>query len=118
LSLGGLLPVAFAVTRKLSGRLGRSLPFFVISGSVSGTKAPHAEPVSAGPVSAFFLTVSAVSAAGAVQPVRPAWLTHSATLMVHWPLPHPSVSQAGSPSVQSSLFGFVAAVVPSVFRVT
>lgn len=81
--------------------------------------APHAELSSAlGGVSAFFFTVTLLSLDGGVQPVNPVWLMQSWTPMVHFPLPHPSVSQLGSPSVHSSFFVLVAAEVPSVFRVT
>jgi len=83
LSAGGFVPVAFATTPILSGLLGFSLPFFTTSGITSSVNAAQAELSSAGPVSTFFLMVSAVSAAGAVHPVSPSWLTHSATPMVH-----------------------------------
>jgi len=71
LSVGGLLPAAFANTPNVSGRLGRSLPFFMTRGSTSSTKEPHAELLSAGGVSACFFTFTEVSVAGGLQPDTP-----------------------------------------------
>jgi hypothetical protein len=103
LSFRGFATVVIARAVNLSFP-GFFFPFFdTLTGTVSGTNAPQAEPASmTGTGIASCETRAIERLAGGVQPGRPGLLTQIRTLKRHESLQAPSPSHAGSPSVHVS----------------
>src|SRR5262249_29191639 len=94
------------------------LPFLLtFTGRLVSLKAPHCAPMSCGVfsvnVAGCDLNLSVASSLGGEQGGRVALLMQSRTFKAHTLLHAPSMSQLGSPSADSRVFGFFNGCLPS-----
>ena len=119
LSVWGFVPFGAFAIAVTSNTPALFLPFLLtFTGRGTVLNAVHCAPVSdAGVLRAndlgCDLNLSVASWLGGVQPGTVALLMQSRTFKVHTLLHLPSVSQVGSPSAHSRVFGFLSECVPS-----